>query len=83
MACLQLSRSGLVPSFRSFPRHRCAVGPVFHVSCRLGGDNNGSCFPLLIILVAAGEFFFCLIIIFVLTERERESRIIVGSNCIV
>ncbi|KAJ1697035.1 hypothetical protein LUZ63_005547 [Rhynchospora breviuscula] len=41
MACLQLGRSGLLPTFRGLPRQRCVVGPTFHVSCRLGGDNNG------------------------------------------
>ncbi|KAJ3675653.1 hypothetical protein LUZ60_004695 [Juncus effusus] len=39
MACLQLPRSGLLPTFR-LPHRRRPTS--FHVvSCRLGGDNNG------------------------------------------
>ncbi|KAF3323777.1 hypothetical protein FCM35_KLT12508 [Carex littledalei] len=41
MASLQFARSGLAPTFRSFPRHRFVMGPAFHVSCRLSGDSNG------------------------------------------
>lgn len=67
MACLQLARSGLVPTFRRFPRHRFVMGP-FHVSCRLGGDSNGiPLFDILVILLENSinfcNFWFSLLLL--------------------